>query len=216
MVIEVNVAEMGGHDGDNATLTYTTTVKKHNQPLDAAAFAFDTTNLKQAKSIQEWANPGAAAKEGNADAPVSPMVGKPAPAVELTTLEGKPFKLSDVKEKVVVLDFWATWCPPCRRGLPVIQKVAEWAAAEKLSVAVYTVNLRETADEVKKFLADNKLTLAVLMDVEGGVGQAYDCNTIPRTVVILDGKVVKVHEGFSPTMEEELKKEITEALAPAK
>lgn len=224
VVIEMNVAAMGGKDGDGASIIYSTAINKHNQPLDAAVFAFETKDLKSFPTLQDWiadaqqqkqgAAQGGQGGQGGQEGEV--LEGKPAPAVELPTLDGKAFKLSEEKARVVVLDFWATWCPPCRRGLPVIQKISEWAAAEKLSVAVYTVNLQEDVDEVKKFMTENKLTLPVLMDAKGEVGMAYGCETIPRTAIIVDGKVLKIHSGFSPDMEEEIKKEISAALAPAK
>jgi len=210
--IEFSVVDNGGQDGDEAVLTYTTTIKSHNQPLDEKTFAFDTTGLRAATTLKDWVSPGAGQGGEEADA----LIGNPAPPVELSTLDGKPYKLADDKARIVVLDFWASWCPPCRKGLPLIQNVAAWAAEQKLPVAVYAVNIQETPEQVKAFIEETKLTLPVLMDTEGKVGMAYGCESIPRTAIIVDGKIINIHTGFSPDMEEQIKKEITAALEPVK
>src|SRR5271156_5222659 len=86
------------------------------------------------------------------------LKGKTAPDFSLKTLDGKDVKLSDQKGSVVMVDFWATWCPPCRASLPHVQKVSADAALAQKGLKVFAVNDKEDADTVKKFLTDNKYT----------------------------------------------------------
>lgn len=97
------------------------------------------------------------------------LVNKPAPKFSFKTMDGKTISLSDLKGKVVVLDFWATWCGPCKASFPVLQKVYEKYKDNK-NVVILAVNSRETTKGaereklVKQFIKDNKYTFAVVFD----------------------------------------------------
>ena len=137
-------------------------------------------------------------------------VGKPAPDVELTLLDGSKQKLADLKGKVVVLDFWATWCGPCVQGLPKVTEVTKKLADQ--GVVFHAVNLGEDKATIETFLAKKKLAVSVAMADEA-LGQKFGVNGIPHTVVIgADGLVKKVHVGFGPGSEKRLEKDILEAL----
>jgi len=125
----------------------------------------------------------------------SPLTGKPAPGFSLADLEGRTVSLARLRGKVVVLDFWATWCGPCRRWLPIVAKVAK--AASTRGVRTYAVNVRETKSQVRSYLRENGLTIPVLFDHSGGTGDAYGASSIPLTVIVgRDGKVVKTLLGL--------------------
>lgn len=141
-----------------------------------------------------------------------PMEGKPAPAINLKTLDGQPFSLGGVKTEVVVLDFWATWCPPCRKGLPLLQQFHDWAKENKKSVSVYTINLQEDAKKVRSFWESQGLTMPVVMDTDGRAAGAYGVTGIPQTVVIHRKKIASVHVGYSPQLAEILKAETEQLL----
>ncbi len=103
---------------------------------------------------------------GGEEAP-SPLLGKPAPDVSLKLLEeGKgEFKLKEHKgEHVVMLDFWATWCGPCVKELPILSEVAE---AYKDKGVVCAVNQQEEPAEIRTFLKEKKLKLTVALDSSG-------------------------------------------------
>jgi len=136
------------------------------------------------------------------------LVGKEAPPFELDLLGGNTVKLSQHKNKdVVILDFWATWCGPCRQAMPIIAKVAD--AYSRKDVVLYAVNVEETPAAVNEFLEQSELDLTVLLDKKGEVAKAYRAFGIPQTVIIgKDGTVQVVHVGLSPNLEAELNEEL--------
>lgn len=131
------------------------------------------------------------------------LEGRPASDFTLETLGGgKTVKLSEQKGKVVVLDFWATWCGPCRRWMPIVAKAQRDYASK--GVQVYAVNLRESEAKVREYLTQQKIEVPVLMDRSGSVAADYHAGSIPTTVVVgRDGKVVRVLVGLHG--EEDLK-----------
>jgi thiol-disulfide isomerase/thioredoxin len=122
--------------------------------------------------------------------------GQPALDFTLETLAGaKSVKLSELKGKVVLLDFWATWCGPCRGWLPIVEKAHREYAAKGLQV--FAVNEREPGDKVRAYLDKQKLDLPVLMDLSGTVGALYRASAIPLTVVVgRNGNVVRILVGL--------------------
>lgn len=142
------------------------------------------------------------------------LLGTPAPEFELESLEGTKVQLAGLREggRIVVLDFWATWCPPCREGLPVITETMANYPEDK--AVFYAINVMEDAKTVRTFLDDQKLDIHVLLDSEGTVGDLYGVTGIPQTVVIgADGTIQSIHVGFMPGVGDQLKEEIDTLLA---
>ena len=173
------------------------------------AIAFDAGDRTAVSSFEELG-------------PQPVKVGDTAPTFSLTTLSGDSVDLASLKGEVVVLDFWATWCGPCKRGLPELQKVVDWIEENKLPVKVYGVDVWEQGSTeakiaaVRKFWSDQKFTFPTLLDLDDSVVAKYGLTGIPGTFIIgQDGKVMKFHGGFDPGMAENLKKELTEALSSA-
>jgi len=195
-----------------------------------AAFAFDPGARQRVDTmtalVPRRVAPEGDEEEGDGGAiAAGALVGKPAPAMVLSTLDGKAVDLEDLRGKVVILDFWATWCPPCRAALPELHKVDQWAREEHLEVEIFAVNVFESrGDEntpdarnksVGEFWKKNEFTLPVAMDYSDEVARSYGVNGIPATFVIgPDGMVRSQHEGFSGNYAEALKREILEALKP--
>ena len=125
-------------------------------------------------------------------------ISKPAPDFTLKTIDGKQVQLSAQKGNVVLVDFWATWCPPCRESLPHVQKVSADEALAKKGLIVFAINDKEDSDTVKKFLADNKYTFTVPMDADQTAVNAYSVTGIPTTVIVgRDGNIADVFVGFA-------------------
>ncbi len=133
---------------------------------------------------------------------------KPAPAFNLKTLSGQVVGPAQHADRVVILDFWATWCGPCRKQMPALQAV-EADAALKNQVVVLSINTddpdagREVL--VKGFMTKNDLSFDVLMDT-GSVASLYGVNRIPTIVVIGPGG--KVHYARSGVLNESRLREL--------
>ncbi len=147
-----------------------------------------------------------------AEAPTSPgliAVGEQAPEWELKDSEGKVHKLSESKGKVVLLDFWATWCGPCKVAMPSIQKLHEKYAGK---LSVFGMNYAERGDPAA-YMAKKGFTYTLLLDADD-VAQDYKVNAIPCFYLIDgEGKVLYTAVGYSPAMEKALEAKIQAALA---
>jgi len=134
------------------------------------------------------------------------LEGKIAPTFTTPLIDGAEFDLSTQRGKIVVLDFWATWCGPCIRGLPMLlETVSEFDESEVVFMAV---NQGETVSEVKEFIDHFDLVdLTVALDEKKRVGSLYDVKGMPHTVVIdAAGFVRDVSVGFSPFQGTDLKR----------
>jgi thiol-disulfide isomerase/thioredoxin len=127
----------------------------------------------------------------------------------LQDMAGKDVKLSDYKGKVVLLDFWATWCPPCRASIPGLEKIHK--AYKDRGVVVLAVSLDEGGwDDVKTFIKDYGITYMVLKGTDD-VAEQYQVRTIPMILVLdKDGRIRKRYLGFGN--EEDLEKDIKAVL----
>ena len=186
------------------------------------AVMFDSGDRKKYDSIEAIiaeSNTPSVGAPGEEEAELS---GETAPDFTLASLDGtSEVTLSKLKGTVVVLDFWATWCGPCKRGLPMLNEFDTWAKEEGLNVKVYAVNVWERGDaaavkeKVSKFWIDNKYSAPVLMgSSDDKLTDNYGVSGIPTTVIIgLDGRVSTTHVGFSADMVDVLKKDVAAALA---
>ena len=215
-IFEMKAGQMGPNA---AEMSYDYTLATGEKALARDAFALDTTGRQKVDSFQglvaalQSGGTGGGAGAAAQDAGGSPLVGNDAPDFTLARLEGEEkVKLSDLDDRVVVLDFWATWCPPCVKGMPEVQAVRDWAKQENKPVDVFAVNLREQPGQVRDFLKKHDLDLPVLMDDDGSAAEAYRVEAIPTTVVIAYGKVANVHVGLAPNLQSALKSEIEAAI----
>lgn len=119
------------------------------------------------------------------------LVGQPAPDFQLKTVDGRSIRLSDLKGKVVLVNFWATWCPPCKQEMPSMERL--YARLHNQGLEILAVNIESDGDEVlPEFLRQHPHTFPILMDLEGDVQQTYGVFRFPETFVVdKTGKVVQ-------------------------
>lgn len=119
---------------------------------------------------------------------------QPVPAFEGTDLQGRTWRLADLRGKAVLINFWASWCEPCRAELPSLQKLAQSHGPDK--VLVLTVNFKESALTVQRFAQRNALTLPVLLDPQGMLARQWGVSVFPSTILIdAKGRVQGVLRG---------------------
>lgn len=113
---------------------------------------------------------------------------------KLTDLAGKEVSLSDYKGKIIYVNFWASWCDPCKYEMPFLEQL--YKERKDTDLVILTVNLQESKSVVDKFMADNKYTFTVLLDKDGEAANIYGIQSIPLSILIdKDFKIVSAHEG---------------------
>jgi len=131
----------------------------------------------------------------------------------LKNLDGKTVKLSDFKDKVVFLDFWASWCPPCQKSTPAVKAIYE-EFARNPNVVVIGINVGESKAKAQKYVADNKIKYRVLLDPKSEVAHGYGVRGIPLFVIIdINGDVAYSQSGYGPGLEKQWSAKIA-AIAP--
>lgn len=133
-------------------------------------------------------------------------VGAKAPNFELKTLTGETVKLSDFKGKKVMLNFWATWCPPCKAEMPEMEQFYKEANQD---ITILAVNL-DPENDVKGFIAKNGITFPILLDSEDKVNRVYQIVSIPTTYFI-DGSGV-IQNKFTGAMQKDMMKQFANEL----
>lgn len=128
----------------------------------------------------------------------------------LKDLSGKEVSLDQFKGKVVLLEFWATWCPPCRLAVPELIKLDERFKGRDF--ALLAVSLDESKKAVKDFVEEEGIHYTVLMD-DGKASEAYGVFSIPTSFIIdRDGTVLSKHSGYAEGMIDDIAKNIDELL----
>lgn len=137
-----------------------------------------------------------------------------APDFTVTDGGGNRVSTADLSGKPVILNFWATWCPPCRSELPAFDKLYRQYGNEVSFMMIdLTDGYRETVEGVKKFISENGYTFPVYYDTEGSAAEAYNVSSIPFTVAVgRNGNIVGTHLGaMSEAALEKLIKTVKEA-----
>lgn len=108
--------------------------------------------------------------------------GRPAPTLAMTDLDGKVWTLADLKGRAVLLNFWATWCEPCRAEMPSLELLAQ--RHEREGLVVLAVNFKEPRSAVERFLRATPFDLPVVVDADGSAASAWGVRVLPSTVLI--------------------------------
>jgi peroxiredoxin len=124
------------------------------------------------------------------------------------TLAGTPLSLSSLRGKVVLVDFWASWCEPCKKELPLLDKLAP--RLRKKGIEIVAVNIDDNKSNAAEFIKSHNLHLTVVPDTGKKIVGAYEPPKMPSSFVVDKAGVVRaVHGGFEPGDEQKLEAELT-------
>lgn len=172
---------------------------KVNDPIEASVFTFQPP--AEAEKVDSFMPKSAGHEKPNA------LLDQAAPDFVLKNLLGEEVKLSSQQGKIVVIDFWATWCPPCVKGLPIVAEVL--SSFKDQGVVFFAINAREDVAKIEGFLKSKGLNIPVLLDTEGAVMQAYGVEGIPQSFIIDQKGVIRAaHTGLSGDLKEKLTAEL--------
>jgi thiol-disulfide isomerase/thioredoxin len=124
---------------------------------------------------------------------------------------GEQISLADYRGKVVLVDFWASWCPPCLDSLPAYDRMRQEIGTEEFEIIA--VNVDEYTEDGLKFLQEHPVGYPVLADPDGEIGIPWGIRTLPRSFLLdREGRIVAKHKRFKSGDEIKLKQDITELL----
>ena len=134
-----------------------------------------------------------------------------APDFTLKSISGENKRLSDFKGQVVLLNFWASWCVPCRQEMPILNDIHK--KYEALGFAVLGVNVDQKSEKAIKYLKDTPVDFPVLYDPEGKVSKLYSVSAMPSTAIIdRDGNVRYIHPGYKEGDEQKYRNKIKDLM----
>jgi peroxiredoxin len=131
----------------------------------------------------------------------------PAPDFTLPSRAGAEVSLSGLKGQVVLINFWATWCGPCRKEMPLLDQL--YQRYKGLGFTMLGVNVEEDSTLADRFLKDTPVSFPVLLDRQNAVSKLYEVTAMPSTVLVdRQGRVRYVHHGYQPGTENQYQDEI--------
>ncbi|MGB9673020.1 MAG: TlpA disulfide reductase family protein [Anaerolineales bacterium] len=102
----------------------------------------------------------------------------------LKSIDGKTYNLHDFWGKVIVVNFWASWCPPCRVEMPIFQKLSHQFQYQDVIILTVNVTSQDSMEKLVQFINDNQLDLPILLDSDGKVSRLYQIQALPTTYII--------------------------------
>jgi len=131
----------------------------------------------------------------------SGLTGSSAPDFALKSSSGENLRLSEFRGDVVMVNFWATWCGPCRQEMPLLDEL--YSRYGRVGFSLLGVNIDDNESKAMEMVSDLGVTFPVLFDSRKEVSKLYDVDAMPVTVLIdREGKVRYVHQGYKPGYEE--------------
>ena len=132
---------------------------------------------------------------------VADMTGKEAPDFALKSSTGENLRLSEYRGEVVMVNFWATWCGPCRQEMPLLEEL--FSRYERVGFTLLGVNIDDDPRRAMQMAKELGVTFPVVFDDRKEVSRLYDVNAMPVTVLVdKEGRVRHVHHGYKPGYEE--------------
>ena len=131
----------------------------------------------------------------------------PAPDFTLKSHSGENLKLSEMRGNVIMINFWASWCGPCRQEMPILEQI--YQKYQPLGFTLLGVNVEEDTNAAKTFLKDVKVSFPILFDNTNEVSQLYQIIAMPSTIMIdRDGNMRYLHQGYQKGVEEDYVQQI--------
>lgn len=129
----------------------------------------------------------------------------------LKSNSGKNIKLSELRGQVVMINFWATWCGPCRQEMPLLEQLYQKYSA--MGFTILGVNVEENPNDAVKWLKERPVTFPILFDNESAVSELYNVSAMPTTLILDRGGNIRfLHLGYVPGTEEKYQQEIRKLL----
>jgi len=134
-----------------------------------------------------------------------------APNFTLKSSSGKNIKLSELRGQVVMINLWASWCGPCRKEMPILEKINK--KYKRLGFTLLGVNVEENSATAKKYLRDVKVSFPILFDTTNKTSKLYNVSAMPTTVIIdRNGNQRFLHKGYKAGYENDYRKQIKKLL----
>jgi peroxiredoxin len=131
----------------------------------------------------------------------SGLEGRAAPDFALKSSTGENLRLSEYRGEVVMINFWATWCGPCRQEMPLLDEL--YTRYERVGFNLLGVNIDDDSRQAMKMVEDLGVKFPVLFDTRKEVSRLYDVETMPATILVdREGNVRHVHHGYKPGYED--------------
>ncbi len=131
----------------------------------------------------------------------------PAPNFTLTDRDGNSVSLEDLRGQVIMINFWASWCGPCREEMPLLEQIHQ--RYEPLGFTLLGINVEENSSDAKTWLRDRPVSFPILFDPGNGVSQLYDVVAMPSTVLIdRQGNVRFLHHGYKAGYEDQYQDQV--------
>ena len=135
----------------------------------------------------------------------------PAPDFTLKSRSGENIKLSELRGQVVMINFWASWCGPCRQEMPILEQIYQHYAP--MGFTLLGVNVEEDSAAANKVLKEIAVSFPVLYDNKNQVSESYQVRAMPTTVLIdRDGQMRFLHKGYQPGYEDSYQQQVRELI----
>jgi len=141
----------------------------------------------------------------------TPEVSGPAPDFTLKSRSGENIKLSELRGQVVMINFWASWCGPCRQEMPILEQIYQHYAP--MGFTLLGVNVEEDSAAANKVLKEIAVSFPVLYDTKNQVSERYQVRAMPTTVLIdRDGQMRYLHKGYQSGYEDSYQQQVRELI----